>query len=182
MSVARIIEEWVEMVRFFSKHENANELQSRGEHRTRFFVLSCPVLLPTFVLAGGRTGQKPKTRPVLQDRTPEPPVLCSALLQRPWKHHFNTSSSSLPTMTAANQRFNKTGSVEDLPCTGRPATVLTQERVDTNPRLSIRQGSIQAAINTSRYHAAMQKLPLKPYHPTLIVDLNEDDFDRRSEI
>ena len=32
----------------------------------------------------------------------------------------------------------------------------------------------------SRYHAAMQKFQLKPYHPTLIVDLNEDDFDRHS--
>ena len=27
----------------------------------------------------------------------------------------------------------------------------------------------------------MQKLQLKPYHPTLIVDLNEDDFDRWSQ-
>ena len=27
----------------------------------------------------------------------------------------------------------------------------------------------------------MQKLQLKPYHPTLIVDLNEDDFDRHSQ-
>ena len=27
----------------------------------------------------------------------------------------------------------------------------------------------------------MQKLQLKPHHPTLIVDLNEDDFDRRSQ-
>ena len=26
----------------------------------------------------------------------------------------------------------------------------------------------------------MQKLQLKPFHPTLIVHLNEDDFDRRS--
>ena len=40
----------------------------------------CPVLLPTFVLACGRTGQKPKTRPVLQDRTPGLHVLCSALM------------------------------------------------------------------------------------------------------
>ena len=34
---------------------------------------------------------------------------------------------------------------------------------------------------TSRYHVAMQKLQLKPFHQTLIVDLNEDDFDRRSQ-
>ena len=93
----------------------------------------------------------------------------------------------MTTITAVNQRFNKTGSVEGLPCTGRPATVLTEkleeieDMVDTNPWLSIRQGSIQAGINTSRYHAAMQKLQLKPYHPTLIMNLNEDDFDRRSQ-
>ena len=53
--------------------------------------------------------------------------------------------------------------------------------VDTNPRLSIRQGSIQAAIGTSRYHVAMQKLQLEPYHATLIVDLNEVDFDRHCQ-
>ena len=53
--------------------------------------------------------------------------------------------------------------------------------VDTNSRLSIRQGCIQAGISTSRYHAATQKLQLKPYHLILIVDLNEDDFDRRKQ-
>ena len=50
-------------------------------------------------------------------------------VQRQWKHHFNTSPPALPTITAVNQRFNKTGSVEDLPHTGRPATVLTEERI-----------------------------------------------------
>ena len=35
-----------------------NCFSTGDENRTRFFVLSCPVLLPTFVLAGGRTGQK----------------------------------------------------------------------------------------------------------------------------
>ena len=32
-----------------------SKVGNTGEHRTRFFVRSCPVLLPTFVLAGGRT-------------------------------------------------------------------------------------------------------------------------------
>ena len=50
-------------------------------------------------------------------------------LQRQWKHHFNTSPTALPTMTAVSQRFNKTESVEDLPRTGRPATVLTEKRI-----------------------------------------------------
>ena len=109
-------------------------------------------------------------------------------VQRQWKHLFNTSPPDLATITAVNQRFNKTGSVEDLPRTGQPATVLTEEKleeiqdmVDNNPRLSIPQGSIQSSISRSRCHAAMQKLQLKSYHSTLIADLNEDDFDRRSQ-
>ena len=53
--------------------------------------------------------------------------------------------------------------------------------VDTNPRLSIRRDSFQAAISRSRYHAAMQKLKLKSYHPTLTVHLNAVDFDRRNQ-
>ena len=71
---------------------------------------------------------------------------------------FEHVSSSFGDVTAVNQRFNRTGSVEVLPNTGRPVTVLTEERiqdmVDTNPRLSIRQGSIQVSIGTSRYHPA----------------------------
>ena len=41
--------------------------------------------------------------------------------------------------------------------------------------------STRLVSNTSLHHIAMQKLQLKPYHPTLIVDLNEDDFDRCSQ-
>ena len=50
-------------------------------------------------------------------------------VQRQWKHHFNKFRLALATMTAVNQRFNKTGNVEDLPRTGRPATVLTEKRI-----------------------------------------------------
>ena len=38
--------------------------------------------------------------------------------------------------------------------------------VNTNPRLSIRQDSIQAGISRNRDHAAMQKLQLKLHDPT----------------
>ena len=47
--------------------------------------------------------------------------------------------------------------------------------------VSIRQDSIHAGISRNRYHAAMQKWQLKLHHPTLIVNLNEDNFDRRSQ-
>ena len=109
-------------------------------------------------------------------------------VQRQCKHYLNTSLPALTTITSVNQRFKETESVADLPRTGRPATVLIEEKleeiqhmVDSYPRLSIRQGFGQAGISKSRYHSAMQKLQLKFYHPTLIVDLNEDDFDRRSQ-
>ena len=88
----------------------------------------------------------------------------------------------LPMITAVNQRFNKTGSVEDLPRIGQPAKSF-------NRRKDLRYSGYQSMVidsarlysSTSRYHAVMQKLQLKPYHPTLIVDPNEDDFDRYSE-
>ena len=50
-------------------------------------------------------------------------------VQRQWKHHFNMSPPALPTITAVNQRFKKTGSIENLPRTGRPTIVLTEERI-----------------------------------------------------
>jgi hypothetical protein len=60
MSIPRITEERVVMVRLFSKFENAHEVQ------------------------------------------------------RQWKHHFDTTPLALTTILAVNQRFDKTGSVEDL--------------------------------------------------------------------
>ena len=51
------------------------------------------------------------------------------MVERQWTYPFNMSPSALPTITPVNQRFNKTGSVEDLPRTGRPATVLTEEKI-----------------------------------------------------
>ena len=41
--------------------------------------------------------------------------------------------------------------------------------------------STRLVSSTSRDHAAIQKLQLKSSHPTLIIDLNEDDFDRCSQ-
>ena len=37
-------------------------------------------------------------------------------------------------------------------------------------------------LNPSRYQQQLEmNMDFKPHHPTFIVDLNEDDFDRRSE-
>ena len=99
-------------------------------------------------------------------------------VQRQWKHYFNMSPPVLPTITAVNQRFNKTGSVGDVPGTGRPTSFNREEDLRHGGYQSTVIGLTRLISSTSRYHAAMQRLP---YDPTLIVNLNEDDFDRCSQ-
>ena len=90
---------------------------------------------------------------------------------------FNTSPPALATITAVNQRLNKTADVEDL----LPTSFNRGEELRHGGYQSTVIDSIRLVSSRSRYHAAMQKLHLKSYHPILIVNLNEDDFDRRSQ-
>ena len=110
-------------------------------------------------------------------------------VQRRWGHHFDTAPPALSTILTVNQRFDETGSVEDLVArSGRPSSALTEDKLEeikemvtTSPNLSVREGSAQSVVSIGSYHTAMTKLHFKSYHPTLIVALNEDDFDRRSQ-
>ncbi|CAF4393044.1 unnamed protein product, partial [Rotaria sordida] len=79
------------------------------------------------------------------------------------------------------------GTVEDSPGNG-PPTILseekleeTEEMVTSNPQLSIRQDAARVGISKTTYQVAMKQLHFKADRSALIVDLNEDDFDRRSE-
>jgi len=109
-------------------------------------------------------------------------------VQRQWKHHFDTCPPALATIFTVNQRFEETGSIEDLQRSSQPVTTLTEDKLEgieemvtRNPNLSVRQGSAQAGISKTSYHVAMNKLHLKPDHSSVIVDLKEDDFDWRSQ-
>ncbi len=109
-------------------------------------------------------------------------------VQRQWKHHFDTNVPDTHTIMSLNRKFDDTGAVEDLPRIGSPLRALSDEKLEeieemvvSNPRLSVRQGADQTGISKSSYQRAMDQLNFKPYRPTLIVHLNEDDFDRRSE-
>ena len=54
--------------------------------------------------------------------------------------------------------------------------------VTNSLRSSSCRGAAQAGISKSSCQVAYTEQPhFKPYRPTLVVDLNEDDFDRRSE-
>ena len=109
-------------------------------------------------------------------------------VQRQGKHEFDTNPPTPAAILSVNKKFDEKGTVEDLSRSGPPITILTEEKleeiqtiVSENPRLSVRQGAFEVGISKSSYQVAMKQLGFKPYHPTLIVDLNEDDFDRRSE-
>lgn len=109
-------------------------------------------------------------------------------VQRQWKHRFDTNVPTVDTILSVNRKFDENGVVEDLPRSGPPLSVLSEEKLEeieelviNNPRLSVREGAARAEISKSTYQRAMKKLNFKPYRPTLIVQLNEDDFDRRSE-
>ena len=109
-------------------------------------------------------------------------------VQKRWEHHFNMTRPPMSTFSAVNQRFDETRSVEDLALSGRQKCALTEyklkeikEKVTTSPNLSVQEGSAQAGVSIGSYHPATTKLHFKPCHPTLIVALNEDDFDRHNQ-
>ena len=107
---------------------------------------------------------------------------------RQWTHHFDATPPHLTTFSSKNRKFNENETVETLPHSGRPSTVLFEEKLDeiegvvtSNSHLSIRQDAARVDISKSSYQVAMEQLRFEPYRPTLIVDFNEDHFDRRSE-
>ena len=80
-------------------------------------------------------------------------------VQRQWKHQANMSPPALPTITAVNQRFNKTGSVEDLPHHWSVSNSFNRgENLGHGGYQSTIIDSTRLVSSTSRYHAAMEKL------------------------
>ncbi len=109
-------------------------------------------------------------------------------VHRQWKYHFDTTSLDIYTILSVNRKFDETGTIEDLSRSRRPLNIFSEEKLEeieemavNSPRLTIRQGATQAGTSKSSYQVAMEQLHFKPYRSTLIVDLNEDNFDRRSE-
>ena len=84
--------------------------------------------------------------------------------------------------------FDETGSVEDAPRSGRPASTNTEEDAQLvsqhfllNPQTSQRHAFRELNISCSTLQRIMTDLGLKPYRPRLLQALNEDDPDRRLE-
>jgi hypothetical protein len=109
-------------------------------------------------------------------------------VRRKWVQHFDTLPPDRNTILSVNRKFEETGSVEDAPRSGRPVSVLTEEKLEEikesrerSPQRSTTRGSAEHGISRTSYLRAMDKLDLKCFHPQSVVQLNDDDCDRRAE-
>ncbi len=58
---------------------------------------------------------------------------------------------------------------------------MIRERIEENPTTSIRRLSLATGISSSSVYRATQQLNLSPYRPQHVIELSDDDFDRRLE-
>lgn len=100
----------------------------------------------------------------------------------------NDDIPSRQTIYRLSEKFDETGSVDDLPRSGRPKSVTKEENIQivsenfrVTPQTSQRRASHELDISRSSLQRIMKDLKLKPYKPRLLQALNEDDPDRRME-
>jgi transposase len=86
------------------------------------------------------------------------------------------------------KKFDETGSVEDVPRSGRSRSVSTDENMQLvsqtvllNQQTSQRRAVRELDMSRSTLRRIMKDLNLKPYKPKLLQALNEDDPDRRMQ-
>lgn len=104
------------------------------------------------------------------------------------QHFPNSRPLSRQAIYNLNKRFEITGSVADLPRSGRPKSVTTEENLETvaqslvqSPTKSTRRASSELGISRTSVRRMLKTVGLKPYRRTLLQGLNEDDYDRRME-
>lgn len=86
------------------------------------------------------------------------------------------------------RRFNDTGSIKNLPRTGRPKVATDGYKalnvlldIAENPKQSTRRLGLQHDISHMSVDNLLRKQKMRPYKVHLVQELNEDDFDRRSQ-
>ena len=85
-------------------------------------------------------------------------------------------------------KFRNTGSVHDIDKSGRPRSVVATDTVQKveemlidRPKISVRDGGFELGISSSSFHRAAREIGFRPYRPYTVVELSDDDFDRRVE-
>ena len=85
-------------------------------------------------------------------------------------------------------KFKQTGSVLDLPRSGRSRSVRTQEAIkkvenliQNRPKISVSVGALELGISQSSFYRTIKELGFRPFKPSAAIDLSDDDLDRRQE-
>ena len=109
-------------------------------------------------------------------------------VRRQWKKHLSTEPPTELTIQRVVNKFEDTGSVNERERTGRPRSVLSNEKVqevknllENNPQLSIRAGCLEAEISRASFQRAIMESGFRPFRPHHVVELSDDDLDRREE-
>lgn len=86
------------------------------------------------------------------------------------------------------EKFKKTGSVHDQVKSGRPRSILTTKTiqrvkkiVEESSNLSVRQGARELDMTVSSYYKAIKEAGFHSFKPSTVIELSDDDFDRRIE-
>lgn len=100
--------------------------------------------------------------------------------------HPNRNPISKSVVGKTLRRFEQTGSVKDLPRSGRPRTAKSDDNkldillaVSEDPHLSTNQLAANFNISQSSIVSFLKSEKYKPYKVHLVHELTEDDFDRR---
>ncbi len=112
----------------------------------------------------------------------------ATVVTRKWSKSFNSAAPIRQTIYDINRRFDDTGTVGDMPRSGRPRSAQSLENVraildtfERSPKKSSRRASLELGIDRMAILRILSTLGIGPYRPHLVHALNDDDFDRRVE-
>lgn len=107
-----------------------------------------------------------------------------------FNEHFRDDNNAISKSTVVRtiQRFENSGSVKNLPRSGRPKTATNEEKAVNvlqsfveNPHVSINRVAQEHEICHGSVHNILKVNKYHPYKVHLTQELSEDDFDRRVE-
>lgn len=105
------------------------------------------------------------------------------LVQRAWRRKFHTPPPTDKTITATFDRFVSTGSVQDLPRSGRPRdedkAVEIERYFNQNPSASTRKAAQVYDVSHTTVHKALKVAGMKAYKIHHTQALYEDDYAAR---
>ena len=107
--------------------------------------------------------------------------------QRAYRRHFNVRDApSKNAIKGMAKRFEDQGAVSDLPRSGRPKAVCTDENkerihenVEENPTTSTQKLSLELRISRTTLKRIIKSLNFYPYKVQLIQELKPQDFQPR---